>query len=67
MEEWHGIPPGQELTDDQIAYLTDLAMLYIEERLPNLASAGINIPPMRQAKAGAEADARRGTQHAESH
>ncbi len=67
MEEWHGIPLGQELTDDQIAYLTNLAMLYIEERLPNLAPAGVNIPPMRQVKAGAEADARRGTQHGESH
>ncbi len=37
IQEWHGIPRDRALTDDEVRYLTDLAMLYIEERLPDLA------------------------------
>jgi hypothetical protein len=36
LEEWHGIPPGRELTDEEISYLTSLAMLYLEDRIPQL-------------------------------
>jgi uncharacterized heparinase superfamily protein len=36
LEYWHGIPQNQELTDEEVAYLTDLVMLYVEDRLPDL-------------------------------
>jgi hypothetical protein len=42
--EWHGIPRGRELTEDEIAYLTTLAMLYIDERLPLLTQDGEKVP-----------------------
>ncbi len=36
MEYWHDIPQGRELTDEEIRYFTNLAMLYIKERVPSL-------------------------------
>ena len=36
MEEWHGIDRNRPLTDDEIQYFTELIMLYIQDRLPNL-------------------------------
>ena len=48
IEEWHGIPMGQELTDDQVMYFTELVMLYVEERLPLLTEEGEYIPPIRK-------------------
>lgn len=48
IEEWHGIPRGRALTEPEIEYLTELAMLYIKERLPELTSEGKKIPPIRQ-------------------
>ena len=48
INEWHGIPFGQELTKDQITYLTELVILYIEERLPFLTEQGEYIPPVRK-------------------
>lgn len=48
IEEWHGIPQGQELTDQEITYLTDLTMLYINERLPFLTERGEKVPPLRR-------------------
>jgi len=47
IQEWHGIPIGQPLTDDQIMYFTELAMLYIEERLPFLTEQGEYVPSIR--------------------
>jgi Domain of unknown function (DUF4186) len=46
MEDWHGIPTGQALTDKQIVYFTDLLMLYIDERL-QLTERGEYVPPIR--------------------
>jgi len=46
IEEWHGIPSGQELTEDEISYLTALAMLYVDERLPTLPLCGEKVPRM---------------------
>lgn len=51
IEEWHGIPRGRALTEPEIGYLTELAMLYIKERLPELAPQGKKIPPIRSADA----------------
>ena len=44
IEEWHGIPGGRELTEQEIAYLTDLVMLYIKDRLPFLTIDGEKVP-----------------------
>lgn len=42
--EWHGIPRGRELTEDEIAYLTTLVILYIDERLPLLTLGREHVP-----------------------
>ncbi|OKH32382.1 hypothetical protein NIES2119_26475 [[Phormidium ambiguum] IAM M-71] len=44
IEYWHNIPQGRDLTNDEIAYLTDLVMLYIEEKLPNLTDQAQKVP-----------------------
>ena len=44
MEYWYGIPRGVELTPEQIGYFARLAMMYIDERLPELTEAGERIP-----------------------
>ena len=43
VEYWHNIPPNRALTDDEVDYLSSLAMLFLEERLPNLKPEGENI------------------------
>jgi hypothetical protein len=48
IEEWHGIPQGVQLTEDQIQYLTQLATMYIDERLPFLTEHGETIPRKRR-------------------
>lgn len=55
-EYWHGIPLGQPLTEDQIAYLSDLLIAYIERRLPWLNDHPEKVPPIRRARAGRAAD-----------
>ena len=50
VEEWHGIPQEQPLTHEQILYLTELCMLYLRQRLPNLTEYGEKVPPIRNAK-----------------
>lgn len=44
IEEWHGIPIGRPLTDKEIGYLTQLVILYINERLPLLTENGEKVP-----------------------
>lgn len=44
---WHGIPEGTDLTESELAYLVELVMLYIEDRLPALQDAGIFVPKIR--------------------
>ena len=36
IEEWHGIPQGRPLDNEEVFYLSDLAMLYLLERIPGL-------------------------------
>ena len=43
-EEWHGIPQGRELTDGEIDYLSELALRFLQERLPDLAEEGKKVP-----------------------
>lgn len=47
IEEWHGIPRTQPLSEDEITYLVQLLVLYVFERLPHLTEAGEKIPPLR--------------------
>jgi hypothetical protein len=56
IEEWHGIPQGRELTEDEIVYLTTLAMLYIEERLPFLTLHEEKIPQMSRQRSNVSPD-----------
>jgi len=44
IEEWHAIPGGRVLTEVEIAYLTELVMFYIEDRLPSLTMNGEQVP-----------------------
>jgi hypothetical protein len=46
--EWHGIPEGRPLSADEIEYLTELAMLYLKARIPNLPDAPETIPARRR-------------------
>ena len=48
MEYWHGIPLRSNLTDDQIDYLSELVVLYIKDRLPDLEHEGVYVPPIRR-------------------
>ena len=36
IEEWHGIPQGRTLSNQEIVYLSDLAMRYLLEKVPGL-------------------------------
>lgn len=47
LECWHDIPRGRALTDEEIGYLTDLVMLYIQQRLPLLTTEGEHVPHLR--------------------
>jgi len=49
MEYWHGIPMGQPLSDEAVEYLTELALLFIDERLPDLPAEGQRIRRSRSA------------------
>lgn len=44
LEYWHKIPCGQALTGDELAYLTELVMLYVNERMPSLTEDGEKVP-----------------------
>lgn len=46
----HGIPQGRDLTDEEISYLTDLIMLYLNERIPQLADHPQKQPRIRSKK-----------------
>ena|ERR1017187_805293 len=47
LEEWHGIPAGRHLTTDEIDYLTNLVMLYVSARTPDLSDESVHIPKRR--------------------
>jgi Domain of unknown function (DUF4186) len=37
---WHGLPKGRPLTDEEMAYLSELARRYLDARLPGLPEEG---------------------------
>ena len=47
IEEWHGIPRGRELTEGEIEYLSELAYLYLMEKMPYLTTDGEYVPSKR--------------------
>lgn len=44
LEEWHGIPVDVDLTSEQLEYLTELAMCYIDARIPDLSDEPVSVP-----------------------
>ncbi|WP_052546195.1 DUF4186 family protein [Enhygromyxa salina] len=36
IEYWHGVPPDRDLSEEEIKYLTQLVLLYVDQRLPDL-------------------------------
>lgn len=44
VEYWHGIPVGQPLTEEEIAYLAELMRRYLQARLPDLDDQPRKIP-----------------------
>jgi len=48
--EWHGIPTGRVLTQDEVGYLTDLVCAYVAERVPELTENGVKVPYIRKNK-----------------
>lgn len=48
-ERWHGIPQGRDLTEEELDYLAQLVMVYIDTRLSELEELGVPIPPLRGA------------------
>jgi hypothetical protein len=48
LAEWHGIPEGRVLSDEEISYLTELATMYLEARLPDLLDTPVIVPAVRK-------------------
>ena len=44
IKEWHGIPHGRELNNREIFYLSELAILYLLERIPELNPKDHKLP-----------------------
>lgn len=44
IEEWHAIDREKPLSDDEIGYMTDLAMRYVRDRMPDLEENGVYVP-----------------------
>jgi len=44
VEEWHAIPVDVDLTTEQLDYLTELAMRYVVERIPDLGTEPVSVP-----------------------
>lgn len=47
IQEWHAISPDRPLTENEIGYFVELMMLYVQERIPDLADEGTYVPPIR--------------------
>jgi len=47
VEYWHDIPQGRDLTTEEIEYLVNLIMAYINDRLPNLTEEGESVPKIK--------------------
>ncbi len=50
VEDWHNIPKGRALTEGELAYLTNLAVLYLRERLADIPDEPTKSPSKRKTK-----------------
>ena len=48
IEYWYGIPQDHALTDGQIRFFSELCLLYIFERFPDLPESGERVPNLRK-------------------
>ena len=48
IEAWHGIDREQALTNDQIGYMTQLLMHYVDKRMPELTPTGEKVARRRR-------------------
>jgi hypothetical protein len=48
VEEWWNVPRGRELTTEELEYLSELAMFYLEAQIPGLTDEPQKIPPLRR-------------------
>lgn len=53
LEEWHGIPPDRFLFVEEISYLRDLVMLYVDARMPGLSTEAVRVSSRRHRAIGA--------------
>lgn len=51
IEYWHAIPTGRPLQPDEVQYLAELVMHYVDDRLPTLADGPTKVAPMRRRRA----------------
>lgn len=59
IEEWHGVPLGVPLSEEVIAYFTEMLMHFISERLPQLEEEGIKIKLDRREEPGEQTKTQR--------
>ena len=57
LAEWHGIPEGRALSEGEIVYLSALATMYLEERLPDLSDKPVAVPALRKEPISSQATA----------
>lgn len=62
VEEWHGFPMDRVLTEQELDYLTDLAMLYVVARVPDLAQGPVRVANVRAGVKSAVVTSDHGTQ-----
>jgi Domain of unknown function (DUF4186) len=62
VEEWHGIPMDRVLTEQELNYLTDLAMLYVAVRVPDLAEGPVHVPNLSASAQSTTTEEENGTQ-----
>ena len=48
VQEWHGIPQGRPLSDEELLYLSKLAILYLQERLSDIPQEGTKAPSRKK-------------------
>jgi hypothetical protein len=48
VEDWHGIPRGRALTEDELVYLSNLAVLYLKERLADIPAEATKAPSKKK-------------------
>ena len=48
IQEWHGIPRERPLTNEEVGYMTELLMMYVEKRMPELTLNGEKVPRRRR-------------------